>query len=86
MRSFVRTWSVVAAFVILSVAATTGAQSLADPVPPAPQDIVSLAIPEDFASSGPVHRVLVSHADPAFDFLQRLGAIVAREGMTIDLG
>jgi subtilisin-like proprotein convertase family protein len=79
MRAFVRSSSVVTVFAILSLLASPRAQSLADPASPAPQDAVSLAIPEDFVSAGPVHRVLVSHADPALDFLQRLGAIVARE-------
>ncbi len=79
MRASVRLASVVACSVILSVAARVVAQGLAPDVASPVPDTVSLAIPEDWVSSGPVHRVLVNHADPALEFLERLGAIVARE-------
>jgi subtilisin-like proprotein convertase family protein len=44
-----------------------------------PDPTVSLAIPEDFIATGPLHRLIARPQDPQIAGLQRLGALVASE-------
>ena len=75
MRASVRLVFVVASLVTLSFVPSARAQSGVS----ASGETVSLAIPEDFVASGPLHRVIARAGDPVIDLVARLGALVASE-------